>query len=304
MGSFLVALAAILWATDALVRYPLIQAGVDPTFVVLFDHLLCVLLLSPFVIYRFRGELKKISPHQWTGLFVIGAGGSALATVLFTTSFKYVNPSVAILLQKLQPIFVVLLASLFLRERPRRAFWIWAPLALVAGLGISFPDFNFGFLGDGSIRSKGAIYALAGAGLWALSTVVGKGILSKLPPMVVTYWRFVFGLVGLVIMVTLVGGFSGTESPADRFVHQLADPKILGSLLYVALIPGLLALILYYQGMVRTTASKTTFMELLFPVTAVTLNTVFLKAPLAPVQAAAALFLLFAITQISIAERR
>jgi drug/metabolite transporter (DMT)-like permease len=66
----------------------------------------------------------------------------------------------------------------------------------------------------------------------------------------------------------------------------------------------MLALILYYQGMRRTTASKTTFMELLFPVTAVTLNTIFLDSPLLPIQAAAALVLLFSITQISIADRR
>jgi hypothetical protein len=45
-------------------------------------------------------------------------------------------------------------------------------------------------------------------------------------------------------------------------------------------------------------------MELLFPVTAVTLNTIFLKTPLEPLQAAAALVLLFAITQISIVDRR
>jgi len=305
MGPALVAFAAILWATDALVRYPLIQSGIDPTFLVFFDHLLCVILLTPFLVYRFRGTLTKIARPQWIGLFVIGGGGSAIATVLFTTSFRYVNPSVSILLQKLQPIFVVILATAFLGERPKRAFWIWAPLALLAGLAISFPDFDFRFLGDGSVASKGALFALSGAALWALSTVVGKAVLYRLPPMVVTYWRFVFGLLALAFMIMTESGFSGgAESPAGRFVSQLGEGKTLVSILYVALIPGLLALILYYQGMTRTTASKTTFMELLFPVTAVTLNTVFLKTPLLPIQAAAALVLLFAITQISIADRK
>ena len=305
MGPALVAFAAILWATDALVRYPLIQSGLDPTFVVFFDHLLCVLLLSPFVLYRFRADLIKIAAPQWIGLFVIGGGGSAIATVLFTTSFRYVNPSVSILLQKIQPIFVVLLAASFLGERPKRSFWIWAPLALAAGLAISFPDFDFRFLGDGSIESKGAGFALGGAALWALSTVVGKAVLSKISPMVVTYWRFVFGLLTLGVIVVYGGGWTGeANSPAAGFVAQLGDPKTLRSLLYVALVPGLLALVLYYQGMMRTTASKTTFMELLFPVTAVTLNTLFLKTPLLPIQAAAALVLLFAITQISIADRK
>jgi drug/metabolite transporter, DME family len=297
MGPLLVAFAAILWATDALVRYPLIQGGLDPTFVVFFDHLLAVTLLTPYMFYRFRKDLLKLTRRQWIGLFLLGGGASALATVLFTASFRYVNPSVSILLQKLQPIFVVVLASLFLGERPKRSFWIWAPLALAAGLAISFPTFDFSFFSGATFESKGSFYALAAAGLWALATVVGKAVLSKIPPMVVTYWRFVFGLGTLLFMLVFAGhtfdGFS-----------NLGNPGVLPSLLYVALIPGLFALILYYQGMVRTTASKTTFMELLFPVTAVTLNTIFLKSPLDPIQAAAALVLLFAITQLSVTDRR
>ena len=41
--------------------------------------------------------------RRWLAVAFCGAGGSALATILFTASFHYVNPSVTILLQKLQP---------------------------------------------------------------------------------------------------------------------------------------------------------------------------------------------------------
>jgi DME family drug/metabolite transporter len=110
--------------------------------------------------------------------------------------------------------------------------------------------------------------------------------------------------VTLTFMLAFEGNFhSGSGGVVSSF-RLLENPSTLASLLYVALVPGLIALILYYQGMLRTTASKTTFMELLFPVTAVTLNTIFLKVPLQPLQATAALVLLFAITQISIAERK
>lgn len=293
MGPTFVAFAAILWATDALVRYPLIQGGIDPTFVVFVDHLIAVVLMTPFLVYRFRGQLTRIKLPQWISLALLGGGASALATVLFTASFRYVNPSVSIILQKLQPVFVVLLASIFLGERPKRSFAIWAPLALLAGVAISFPDFDFSFVESDTLTSKGSLYALSAAGLWALATVVGKGVLAKLPPMIVTYWRFVFGLITLAIMLPAMGHSLFDFSP-------LQNGDVLKSILYVALVPGLLALILYYQGMKRTTASKTTFMELLFPVTAVTINTIVLKTPLMPIQAAAALVLLFAITQISV----
>ncbi len=304
LGPLFVAFAAILWATDALVRYPLVQAGIDPIFVVFFDHLLGVLLLTPYILLKFRKQFLKISPAQWSGLFLIGGGASAIATVLFTASFRYVNPSVSILLQKLQPIFVVLLAMLFLGERPNRAFFVWAPLALLAGLAISFPDFNFAFLSEVSLESKGSLYALGAAGLWGLATVVGKGVVSKLPPMVVTYWRFVFGLLTLGCMLAFAGSFHADAGGAFTLFDALGDPMVLRSVLYLALVPGMLALILYYQGMVRTTASTTTFMELLFPVSAVAINTIFLKTELSPIQAAAALVLLFAITQLSLANRK
>ena len=93
MGPLLVAIAAILWATDALVRYPLIRpgphGGLDPTFVVFFDHALAVALLTPFMLAKFRKQLTKVSPAQWAGLFVLGGGASAIATVLFTASFRF-----------------------------------------------------------------------------------------------------------------------------------------------------------------------------------------------------------------------
>lgn len=294
LGPLFIAFAAILWATDGLVRYPMVQKGINPILTVYFDHLIAILLLTPYVFYHHRKELFKMGRREWCGLLLIGAGGSALATVLFTASFRYVNPSVSILLQKQQPVLVVLLAMLFLGERPNKAFWIWAPIALMAGLTISFPDFNFHFLTDSSVASTGGLYAFGAAAIWALSTVTGKAVLFTVPPMVVTYWRFIFGFMALAGMLAATDGFE---------FAPLFNPEFTGSFLYVALIPGLLAMIVYYQGMMRAPASTTTFMELLFPITAVLLNTIFLKIPLSPIQSAAALVLLFAITQISLVGR-
>lgn len=289
LGPFLVGIAALLWATDAVIRYPLVQRGIDPTLIVFFDHCLGVLLLTPFLFLKYGKKTTKITPAQWTGLFVIGGGGSALATVLFTASFRYVNPSVSILLQKFQPILVVLLAMLFLGERPKKGFYLWAGIAFLSGLVLSFPDLNYSFIGELSLESRGTVYALGAAALWGLSTVVGKSVLSSVPPMVVTYWRFVFGFVTLGGLLL----FSGSS-----FMMPLGQPFVLKSFLYLALVPGLTALILYYQGMRRTPASTTTFVELLFPVGAVAMNTFVLEIPLSPTQAIAAVVLLFAVTRI------
>jgi drug/metabolite transporter (DMT)-like permease len=291
LGIMLIGMSATLWATDPLFRVPAVQS-VSPVFIVLFEHIIGTALLGAWVFFRNRKEVTALSGTSWLSLFLIGAGGSAIATVLFTASFKHINPSVAILLQKLQPVMVVVFAALFLRERPSRGFWIWALVALVAAITVSFPDFNFSFLSQGiDFHSLGVIFALTAAALWALSTVAGKSVVNKHPPGVVTFWRYFFGLVTLIGLM-LAGGES---IPWDG----MQDPKIWKSLLYIAFFPGISALVLYYNGLRRTTATTATFVELLFPISAVVLNWVFLHDPLIPTQIFAGIILLYSVAKIS-----
>ncbi|HTL11102.1 MAG TPA: DMT family transporter [Bdellovibrionota bacterium] len=293
LGPFLVAGAAALWATDALFRLPVLQT-LSPATVVLAEHTLALAVLLPWAILR-RHTLLDMTFKEWLSALITGAGGSAIATVLFTASFKYVNPSVAILLQKLQPILTVSLAFFFLGDRPKSAFFMWAPMALLSGLVVSFPDLDFRFLFDevgSDARSRGVAYALGAAALWAAATVAGKVLLSRISSFRATFWRFWFGWATL-LAIQLVGRI---ETPW----HAFEDAALLKSLAYMALGPGLGAVSLYYLGLKRTHASTATFVELIFPVTAVVLNSVFLNLPLLPVQVLAGSLLLLSVTQISL----
>src|SRR5690606_1847229 len=94
LGSLFVAIAALLWATDGVFRFPVIHQ-LDPIWVVLTEHAIATLFLIPFL---FRKQIRKglfaLNGPQWGSAALIGAGGSALATLAFTASFRYVNPSV------------------------------------------------------------------------------------------------------------------------------------------------------------------------------------------------------------------
>ena len=70
-----------------------------------------------------------------------------------------------------------------------------------------------------------------------------------------------------------------------------ADPSLWGLLAAMALIPGLLALTVYYHGLRRTPASLATLAELCFPAGAVFLSWAVLGAELSAVQLAAVLVL-------------
>ena len=294
-GPLLIALGAMLWATDALTRLPAVNR-LDPTLIVFFEHAIGTLLLLPWILIRELGALLKLKPSGWVAVFFAGAGGSAVATVLFTASFRYVNPSVAILLQKLQPVLVLMMAVIFLKERPANRFYGWAGVALAAGIVLSFPDLKFGFLAERlNPHSQGVLYAFSAAAIWAICTVVGKVMLDQTSTTIATFWRYGFGL-------GMLGVLLASQSSPVAFTDAL-QTDTLKLLAYMAAIPGVLAMLLYYAGLRRTPASVATFVELVFPVTAVLLNTYFLNTPLTTTELVAGAVLLVAVSQVSRASQ-
>lgn len=291
VGPLFVGIGAMLWATDSLLRFPLLNK-LNPILIVLLDHLVSLVVLFPWIKLKYGYSFFRLTLKEWLAAAFVGAAASAIATVLFTASFLFVNPSVSILLQKLQPVLVVLIAIPVLREIPKPSFFLWGLVALGSGVVLSFPMLDFSFLRHGlDVHSRGVFYALSAAGLWAVSTVVGKVLLRRTPSSIATFWRYFFGFVTLAVLWVI----SGRAIPWP----VLRTAVVWETVLYISLIPGLVGMLFYYAGLSRTAANVATFVELLFPVAAVILNTVFLHTPLHPVQLWAGIALLFAVTKIS-----
>ena len=290
VGPSFIAFAAILWATDALFRFPLLQK-LDALWIVFGEHTLILIALLPWAIKN-RSVLFKLSINEWIAAFLIGVGGSALATLLFTASFRYINPSIAILLQKFQPVLTAILASLILKDQLSKTFYFWAAIAVGAGVVISFPTLDFNFLTPSlDLHSKGVLYAFTATCLWAISTIAGKSLLNRIPPIHTTFWRFFFGWIALTVVLLLTSDIIP--------INSLFKQSTLISLGYMGLVPGLFAVFLFYQGLKRTKASIATFVELVFPVAAIALNTFILNLPLEMTQIIAGGGLLLAVMFIS-----
>lgn len=308
MSAFLIAVAAILWATDTPFRLPAVQA-LNPIQVVLFEHGIGLIALIIWAILKKRKEVIRLNKTDWLGAILVGGGGSAVATVLFSASFHFINPSLTILLQKLQPVLVIFLAHLFLNEKPKKEFLVWSVIALLAATVLSFPDLNFTFLKQGvDFHSRGILYALGAAFLWAIATISGKYLLGKNSPGTVTFWRYSFGFLTLIGMSLLNHGGNQAES-ANFFtwtsITSLTTTTlpVLRALLYISFFPGLISMAAYYTGLLKTPASTATLIELLYPVTAVLINTLILQVPLNLVQLAAGTVLLLAVLRISLSNR-
>ena len=118
--TLVVALGAALWATDAPWRVPL-AGRVDAPTIVLAEHAVLVLVLSPFLPRALRA-LAGTDLRTVLAVLGIGVGASAVATTLFTMSFRYGDPVTPAVIQKLQPIIAIVGAAWSLHERIRPVF--------------------------------------------------------------------------------------------------------------------------------------------------------------------------------------
>lgn len=288
-GTFLVILACLLWGMDTLIRYPLVERGINPITIVFYEHCILTLIFSLGLIPNIKriGELKLSDVFSF---LIIGGVGSAIATVAFTESFQYLNPSLVILLQKLQPVVAIILAAVVLKEEIQKQFLIWAAVCLVGGLLISSPDIerfyilmvnNFGAVSS-DVALKG--YGLVGVSIvgWGATTVFGKRLsLAGFETKSIMAGRF---LTGLIVLIPFVQWNRSLVLPnGDDYLR----------ILIMVLISGAMAMWLYYQGLKRLSAKTTAIAEMFFPFFAIIVNWVFLGKQLSELQLVGGAILIF-----------
>jgi len=260
----LVGLAAALWAFDAYFR-PGLTKQLSSGQIVLVEDLLISLCLIPVLVLNAAG-LRRLSGRRWLALLAIAIGPQAVATVLFTKAigFSFANPAVpnfdvlheVYLLYLLQPVFGILFARVFLRERRKPTFW---PLAGIALVGVYLIVFAENPAAPWQIRNPeltAGVLVLGAVIMWAGGTVLGRYALEDVSFPVTTSMRFMLALPVLFVIAFLDKGgavFSGYS------IGQL--PSFLG----IVIVPGLLAMLLYYLALSRTPASLATVAELGYP---------------------------------------
>ena len=293
VGTAMVAIAALLWSFDGTFLRPQLFSLPLP-FIIFFEHLLGFLVLSPFL-WIYRAQLRTIARKQWAAIFWIALFGGALGTLFFTKALfltGFVDISVVILLQKLQPIFAIALAAVLLKERFPRSFYAYAALALIAGYFVTFADW---WTVSNITSTSGAIagFALLAAFAWGSSTVFGKYSLKGLHHGLLAALRF--GLTVLIMLpfawqhLSLLGG--GIEG------------KLLGIFVVIALTSGSGAMFLYYRGLAKIPASIATLAELAWPVSAIAFDYFLNGNVLSVTQLLAAAVLVAAVSRVTYLSR-
>jgi len=250
-GVVLVAIAAAMWGTDPIIRKPM-STSTSATTIVFGEHVVLVALTLPLLYPALRAMVRA----GWRATLcaiVIGAGASAVATILFTEALFHGDFVTPVVIQKVQPLVAIAGAAMILGERPRPRF-AWFLLPALVGFWLVNQPHPLDPSAKGLVP---IVEATAAAVLWALGTVLGRYLSRDLEFQQILSLRFFFGLIGSAIALPVLGAGAWSNGHDSLLIA------------YLAVVTGLIALALYYFGLQRTPAVLSSLAELTYPAIAV-----------------------------------
>jgi drug/metabolite transporter (DMT)-like permease len=286
-----IVIGASLWGVDGIVLRPSL-VNLPVVLVVFIESIIVAIILTPMFIKRYS-SLKALGRNDWLAFIGVALFGGAIGTMAITKALfyvNYVNLSIVILIQKLQPVFAIIFALLMLREKPAKTFYLWASFAIIGAyfltFGLSLPEID-----TGDKTAIAALFALVAALCFAASTVLSKRALRNIDYQMGTYLRF---SLTAIIMLFIVLSMGQLDSVSNISFHQLLV------FLIIAFSSGGAAIFLYYYGLKEISASVATICELAFPLTAVILEYLLRGNILSWSQWVGALLLIVSIARVSL----
>ncbi|MFA4833932.1 MAG: EamA family transporter [Patescibacteria group bacterium] len=265
IGAGAIMLAALLWSLDGVFIRPKFYS-LPPALVVFLEHFLGFIVLAPFIVLGWS-KIKLLGKKEWGAIFWVSIFGGLLGTLMITKAFfaavgGEVTFATVVILQKLQPVFALIMARLILGERLGRRFYFWAAVSIAAAYflafgktGLNFKELNF--------SHQAAWFAILAAFAFGSSTVFGKRIVNHLDFKSTTALRF--GLTSLLAFFLIF--FNG-----DLFKINEIGVLYWELLAIIVFTSGAGAMFIYYFGLKRITASTATICELAWPLSAVLLD--------------------------------
>jgi drug/metabolite transporter (DMT)-like permease len=282
--------AASLWAIDGVALRPLLY-NIPVSLVVFVESIIVAVLLTPILVKNFS-SIRELNRKDWLAFLGVAVFGGALGTMAITKALfyvDYVNLSIVILMQKLQPVFALLLAAIVLKERLPFNFFLWAAIAISGAylmtFGFAIPDVD-----TGDKTHMAALFALIAAFSFGFSTVLSKRALLNVRFELGTYLRFAVSAILMLMIVAI----SGTIKSVDTISFKQVIVFFL-----IAFTTGGTAIFLYYYGLKKISASVAAICELAFPLTAIILEYVLRKNILGLAQWLGVIVLIVSIFKVS-----
>ena len=290
LGGLAIIFAASLWGLDGIVLTPRLY-NLDTKFVVFILHLLPFIGMNLFF-YKEYKVLKKFTTSDFIFMTLIALFGGVIGTLsivkaLFLMNFQHLT--VVTLLQKLQPVFAIILARIILKEKISKQFIPWAILALIGGYFLTF-EFSNPFAADHENVLEASMYAMLAAFSFGSSTVFGKKMVSTITHKQTLFFRY--GITAFILfIVNLVTNNFGQFAEITPLNWQI--------FIIIGLTSGSGAAFIYYYGLKHVKASVATICELSFPISSVIFDYIFNGSVLSSIQWISIFVMIFSIIKIT-----
>jgi drug/metabolite transporter (DMT)-like permease len=245
-----------------------------------------------FLFYKEYKVLKTFTKTDYIFMTLVALFGGAIGTLsivkaLFLMNFQHLT--VVTLLQKLQPIFAIILARIVLKEKVSKKFIPWAILALVGGYFLTFEFSNPFAVGHENIL-EASMYAMLAAFSFGSSTVFGKKMVSTITHKQTLFFRY--GFTTLILLVVNIASNNFGEfskiTPHNWMIFAV-----------IGLTSGSGAAFIYYYGLRHVKASVATICELAFPISSVIFDYLVNGSILSLVQWVSIIIMIFSIIKIT-----
>ena len=287
LGGILIVIAGLFWGSMGLFVRHLNSLGFTSI------QVACLRLVTAGILFALILLIKdpkgfKINPKDIPLFLALGLVSILFFTCCYFTAIRLMTMSTAAILLYTSPIWVMILAVFFLKEKINTKKIIALVLAFAGCVLVS----GFG----GKVTPVGILVGL-GSGLgYGLYSIFGSFALKKYSPLTVTCYTFLIAGAGSVFV----------SNPADLITKISSNgnkPALLGFVLLTSVITAVIPFLLYTLGLNRTTAGRAAVLATVEPAAATLFGFFVMKETIGPVAVLGILLVFAAIMILSIRNK-
>lgn len=249
--------SALLWGGTFVAGRSLAQ-NVGPYSGAFYRFVIGAFFLVLFVWIK-NGRLSLPHRRWWLTIFLLGLSGAFAYNIFFFKGLKLLAAGRASAIIATNPIFIALFAALIFREQLTRVM-IGGILISVSGALIVISRGDFSQLVDSGF-GLGEIYIFGCVASWVSFSLLGRKVLTEIPPLTLIAYSAIVGAVTLFIPAILEGAIKVLEYSMWDWIN----------LLYLGLFGTALGFVWYYEGIQKIGPTRAGLFINFVPISAVIL---------------------------------
>ena len=246
-----------------------VLASYEAPFIVVFGRFVVAAVCLVLLMHLGR-HFKKVPKVLWWKFLILGITGILLHNGLLYEGLESVTASHASILLALIAVQVTILDAIVSKRLPSTITMVGVFFGFI-GVVYVITDGDLYLLREIVFR-RGEILVFCSGLSWAIYSVVGKDLLRRYPPILVTTYAALIGLIFL---------FPFAIADTAKTVAIYSDPKSIGLIFFLGSFGSALAFVWYYQAVSQIGVISTSVYVNFVPIFGVLSAHVFLNEPLA-----------------------